>query len=91
MTDTKGEEPAPPMETDVRLPLVQQLLRCAGQRKPAGVDFFTDAGVLAAAGMPCVVFGPGDIAQAHTRDEWIALDQLERGVRLLTRFLQSLP
>jgi len=91
MIDTKSEEPAPPMETNVRLPLVQQLLHCAGQRKPVGVDFFTDAGVLAAAGIPCVVFGPGDIAQAHTSDEWIALEQLERGVRLLARFLQSLP
>ena len=27
-------------------------------------------------GLPCVVFGPGDIAQAHTKDEWIDLDQL---------------
>ena len=30
----------------------------------------------ARAGLPCVVFGPGDIAQAHTKDEWIELDQV---------------
>ena len=29
-----------------------------------------------AAGTPCVVFGPGDIAQAHTRDEWIEIEQV---------------
>jgi acetylornithine deacetylase len=29
-----------------------------------------------------VVFGPGDIAQAHTDDEWISLDQLQRGTDL---------
>ena len=46
---------------------------------------------LAAAGIPTVVWGPGDIAQAHTADEWITLEQLERGTDMLTRFLLSLP
>lgn len=45
-----------------------------------GVPFCTDAGDLDEAGLPCVVIGPGDIAQAHTKDEWIDLQQLERGV-----------
>lgn len=90
LLDTKDDEPAPPMETSARLPLVQQLLKCAGQKKPVGVDFFTDAGVLAAAGIPGVVFGPGDIAQAHTVDEWVAVSQLERGTALLGKFLKSL-
>ena len=35
-----------------------------------GVPYGTDAGPLSAAGLPAVVFGPGDIAQAHTKDEW---------------------
>jgi len=91
LVDTKQEEPAPPMETSIRLPLVQELLRCAGQKKAAGVDYFTDAGVLAAAGIPSVVFGPGDIAQAHTADEWVTVSQLERGTKLLGRFLHTLP
>jgi acetylornithine deacetylase len=89
MADTKGEATAPALETDLRTPLVQQFLRCARQTKPAGVDFFTDAGVLAAGGIPGVVFGPGDIAQAHTPEEWVALNQLERGTSVLLRFLQS--
>ena len=46
---------------------------------------------LAGAGIPTVVWGPGDIAQAHTADEWITLEQLERGTDMLTRFLLSLP
>jgi acetylornithine deacetylase len=41
-----------------------------------GVPYGTDAGPLGAAGLPCLVFGPGDIAQAHTKDEWIELDQV---------------
>ena len=56
-----------------------------------GVDFFCDAAVLSAGGIPSVVFGPGDIAQAHTADEWISLASLERGKDLLLKFLKSLP
>jgi acetylornithine deacetylase/succinyl-diaminopimelate desuccinylase-like protein len=83
--------PALPLETDARLPLVRQFLRAAGQRRPTGVDYFCDAAVLAAGGIPSVVFGPGDIAQAHTADEWISLAQLERGKKVLLHFLKSLP
>ena len=82
--------PCLPLETDARLPLVQQFLRRANQTKPVGVDYFCDAAVLSAAGIPSVVFGPGDIAQAHTADEWISLSELERGKNLLLYFLNSL-
>ncbi len=47
-----------------------------------GVPFCTDAGDLDAAGIPAIVIGPGDIAQAHTKDEWIALEQIDKGVDL---------
>jgi len=46
--------------------------------------------VLSRAGIPSVVFGPGDIAQAHTADEWISLRELERGKNMLVKFLRSL-
>lgn len=90
MTGTKLA-PCRPLETDPRLPLVRQLADCAGQARPVGVDYFCDAAVLAAAGIPSVVFGPGDIAQAHTADEWVALESLERAQRILAKFLNSLP
>ena len=83
--------PALALETDPKLPLVRQFFQSAGQSKPVGVDYFCDAAVLAAGGIPSVVFGPGDIAQAHTADEWISLAQLERGKNLLLKFLKSLP
>ena len=84
------QAPCPPLETEVHRPLVQAFLRAAGQARPAGVNYFCDAAVLAAAGIPSVVFGPGDIAQAHTADEWISLAQLERGKNLLLRFFSAL-
>jgi len=83
--------PALPLETNLKLPLVRQFMRCVGQSKPLGVNFFCDAAVLSAGGIPSVVFGPGDIAQAHTADEWISLAELERGKDLILKFLKSLP
>ena len=80
-----------PLETDVKLPLVRQFMSLLKQEKPVGVDYFCDASVLAHGGIPSVVFGPGDIAQAHTVDEWISLKSLERGTSILVKFLKSLP
>lgn len=40
------------------------------------VDFWTEASLFSAAGLTALVYGPGDIAQAHSADEWVALDQL---------------
>jgi acetylornithine deacetylase len=80
-----------PLETNSKLPLVRQFLRSAGQTRSVGVHYFCDASVLARGGIPSVVFGPGDIAQAHTADEWISLASLERAKDLLVQFLCSLP
>ncbi|RDV38631.1 acetylornithine deacetylase [Bradymonadaceae bacterium TMQ3] len=53
---------------------------CARYALPAGpaVDFWTEAALFSQAGLPAIVFGPGDIAQAHTADEFVALEDLER-------------
>jgi acetylornithine deacetylase len=45
-----------------------------------GVPYGTDAGPLGASGLPCLVLGPGDIGQAHTKDEWVELDQVRAAV-----------
>jgi succinyl-diaminopimelate desuccinylase len=83
--------PCLPMETDPSLPLVRQFMKCVEQTKPQGAQYFCDAAVLSAAGIPSVVFGPGDIAHAHSADEWLELEQLERARRILVEFLHSLP
>jgi acetylornithine deacetylase len=44
---------------------------------PVDMAFWTEAAVLSAAGIDAVVFGPGDIAQAHAPDEWVSIDDLE--------------
>jgi len=50
-----------------------------------GVPFGTDASVIAANGIPSVVFGPGSIDQAHTKDEWLEIDQLAKATEILYR------
>lgn len=51
------------------------------------VDFWTEASLFSAAGLTAIVYGPGDIAQAHTADEWVSLDQLRRYTESVTRIL----
>ncbi len=85
------DAPCQPMETNADRPLVQQFLKAARQKAPVGVHFFCDAAVLAESGTPSIVFGPGDLAQAHTADEWISLKSLNGAADCFLRFLQSLP
>ena len=81
----------PAMETDPRSPWVSAFMRTARQSKAIGVDYYCDAANIAVTGIPTIVWGPGDIAQAHTVNEWISINQIERGMNLLKRFLLSLP
>jgi acetylornithine deacetylase len=53
---------APPLKSDIQ---------------GVAVDFWTEAALFGEAGYAAMVLGPGDIAQAHTPGEWVALDQLD--------------
>jgi acetylornithine deacetylase len=53
------------------------------------VDFWTEASLFSQAGMTALVYGPGDIAQAHTADEWVSLDQLSTAVSTYQRLLDE--
>ncbi len=55
------------------------------------VDFWTEASLFSAAGLTALVYGPGDIAQAHTADEWVALEQLQRYTDTVSRILAAGP
>ncbi len=52
-----------------------------------GLDFWTEAAVLSAAGIHSVVVGPGDIALAHSPDEYVPIDDLEWATDLFARAL----
>jgi len=58
--------------------LLGESIRYSGQDpQVVTMDASTDASRFNEAGIPTVVFGPGDIAQAHTTDEWIDLREVE--------------
>ena len=53
------------------------------------VDFWTEAALFSAAGYITFVYGPGDIAQAHAADEWVALDQLQHYAETIYRIVDG--
>jgi acetylornithine deacetylase len=66
--------------------LMRSIEQVVGTRSVIGVPFGTHASRVAAIGIPAVVFGPGDIAQAHTKDEWIAVDELQKATDIYYHF-----
>jgi acetylornithine deacetylase/succinyl-diaminopimelate desuccinylase-like protein len=59
--------------------------RVLGSHEVRAVPYCTDAATVALSGIPAVVFGPGDIATAHTCDESVRLDQVEQASEILYR------
>jgi acetylornithine deacetylase/succinyl-diaminopimelate desuccinylase-like protein len=81
-------QPAPPLDTDPSHPLMQKLVDCGSHL--VGAPWFCDASLFAERGMAAIALGPGSIAQAHTEDEWISVEDLEGGVEFFRRFLATL-
>jgi acetylornithine deacetylase len=69
----------PPLPCDPKL-RESSIAKCRELSLPVAddVDFWTEAALFAEAGRPTFVLGPGDIAQAHAVDEWVAVEQLQR-------------
>ena len=76
------------LDTDPENVLVQKLLAAGSEL--TGAPWFCDAAFLSVAGTPAIAIGPGSIAQAHTKDEFIAVSDLEAGVAFFSRFLEGL-
>ncbi|MGB3554126.1 MAG: acetylornithine deacetylase [Jannaschia sp.] len=64
--------------------------RLTGDNGTHVVTYGTEAGQFQERGYSAIVCGPGDIAQAHQPDEWIAVEQFEAGEALLRRVLDTL-
>ncbi|MBM3852210.1 MAG: M20 family metallopeptidase, partial [Verrucomicrobia bacterium] len=77
----------PSFVTERTGPWVRALRRVG--RGWAKADWFCDANIFAGAGMAAVAFGPGDIAQAHTKDEFILERELAAGAAAFGRLLEA--
>lgn len=80
-----------PIEVPPGLGVVERLGRALGERpEPWGMPSWTDAGnLLVHHGIPCVVFGAGDLAPAHSDHEWVPIDDLVRLAETLGRLLSA--
>ena len=85
---TMGEVPGlEPMEHNAVRDLVQTL---TGANGADVVPFGTEAGLFTDLGLSAIVCGPGSIAQAHTADEFVSLDQLSRCLDMLQGLMPTL-
>ncbi|WP_437225376.1 M20 family metallopeptidase [Planctomicrobium sp. SH661] len=68
-------------------PFVQECLEFSQRNEPRTVAYGTDAAHFHEL-QNCIVMGPGDIAQAHTHDEWVQLADLDLGTTTYGRMLE---
>ncbi len=77
-----------PFYRDKNSPFVRECLDFSADPIPHTVAYGTDAARFGEL-VNCVVMGPGKIAQAHTSDEWICLEDLGRGTEAYRRMLEQ--
>ena len=65
----------PPLPSPCRAPAAE-IAQELGLEIADPVNFWTEASLFSQGGYDALVFGPGDIAQAHTADEWVSVDDL---------------
>lgn len=73
-------------ETDAIVQWAMQLSRNPSVGK---VSYGTEAGLFQKMGVPTVICGPGDIAEAHRPNEFVALDQLAQCESFMERILET--
>jgi len=76
--------------TNPKNPYIQKFMRVAGVNEVIITRYCTDgATIIPEKKMPFIIYGPGDIAQAHQNDEYIELDSLYLATDTFLRFLQA--
>lgn len=80
----------PPLPTDGRdISQAKAFVESHALEAGPDVSFWTEASLFAQAGIPAIVLGPGNIAQAHVVDEWVSLEQLERAFEIYTNLVKG--
>ncbi len=78
-----------PFFADAHGPLAQAACRATGAPRAVTVPYGTEASCYQTY-MDALVLGPGNIDQAHTVGEWIAVEQLHGAVEVYTRLIEDL-
>jgi len=73
-------------ETDA---IVQWAMQLSRNNQVGKVSYGTEAGLFQKMGVPSVICGPGDIAQAHRPNEFVTLEQLAQCEKFMDRILEK--
>ena len=88
---TNAIHPAVPgLDTHEDEEIVSLVRELAENNELDAVSYAAEAGQFQEAGFQAMICGPGDIAQAHRADEFIAKDQLDQGVAFVHRLIKKL-
>ncbi|MFC3810916.1 acetylornithine deacetylase [Lacihabitans lacunae] len=81
---TEIDHPAvPPLDTPEHLSVVALIKKISENNTLDTVSYAAEAGQFAEVGFEAVICGPGDIAQAHRANEFVAISQLEKCLKML--------
>jgi acetylornithine deacetylase len=69
--------------------IVQWAMQLSKNSTVGKVSYGTEAGLFQKMGVPTVICGPGDIAEAHRPNEFVALDQLAQCESFMDRILET--
>ena len=82
--------PVPPLDTEESAAIVDLIKDISGNAATGTVAYAAEAGQFSNAGFPSVICGPGDIAQAHRANEFVAVAQLQGCSEMLARLATRL-
>jgi len=77
----------PSLDTPEEVDIVPLVRRLTGRDDLTAVSYAAEAGQFAEAGFQSVICGPGDIAQAHRANEYVAKEQLEGCMNMLRKLV----
>jgi succinyl-diaminopimelate desuccinylase len=97
---TRGEvqpmtPPRPSLRIDPQARILDDMRKAyretmGSEIKEIGVPYYTDVGMISVktGNQKCLVFGPGNIEQAHAPDEYVEIDQIRKATQILARTVE---
>lgn len=86
----ENHPPVPPLDTKADDDVVDLVKRLSGKSKLNTVAYAAEAGQFANEGFQTAICGPGSIAQAHRANEFIAKDELVKGMQMMRHLIHEL-
>lgn len=79
----------PALDTPEHLPIVDLVKELSGISEVDAVSYAAEAGQFAEGGFESIICGPGSIQQAHRANEFISIEQLDKGVEFIGRLVEK--